>query len=338
MILRLEKLSIFPSLSPQTIMSSRGNTNPAPSESGAGAQSGPHTFTNADLATPSTNAPNNPTNSTANADADGVPDDPPPPYTEVADGTTEVSADANFQRPFVALNQHAATPQAAPPPGPPPPQQHYFPPAGPPPMPTRPPAMPPRPNNNSGSSMLYPSSSNSSVGSGKASRVNSSSTYPGARQNTYGGAGASGAGFPPPPPGPPPPQRQQYGAPLQQRAQVPWVYPPGYWCPKCNNTGIKLKNGLSCQDCYGRFAHQHANIYQTPGSGGSYLAPVPMQPRQPMMAGRKVSHLGPSPVVVQPGDPRIGGMLCGRCRGRGLIWDFLSETTCPTCRGVGRLF
>lgn len=254
----------------------------------------------------------------------GVPNEPPPPYTEVADPLTERTAEANYQRPYAALNQSQSNP---PPPGPPPgpptaqgsyspgfssgsfspapqPGTHYYPP--PPPRPQQPYSPP-----SSASPPLPPRRPDE-----KSNRPpSSSSTYPGNRANTYGAATASSSAYPPPPP--------------VERPQVPWVYPPNYWCPKCHNTGRKLKNGKSCQDCYARFARQHVPVvHQIPLFGSGFLSRGP---------STTVIGNGPS-VVVQPGDPRIGGTLCGRCRGRGLIYDFLGDYTCPTCKGVGRLF
>jgi len=51
------------------------------------------------------------------------------------------------------------------------------------------------------------------------------------------------------------------------------------------------------------------------------------------------SALPPGATVVRPGDPRIGGNLCWRCGGSGLI-SFLifDQTTCTVCSGVGRTF
>ena len=211
-------------------------------------------------------------NSRANTYEDAeTPNEPPPPYTEVA-SPSEVVTEANFNRPFAALNQTTPSRNSAP--G----QAPYRPPQAPQ-MPPQPPQMPPRPPQN---------------------RPPSNSSYPGNRQNTY--------------------SRQSSGS----RPQVPWVYPQGYWCPKCNNTGRKLKNGLSCQDCYGRFAHQNASVYR---SYPTYNYPTYNYPAQPNAA----------PLVLSPGDPRIGGTLCGRCRGRGLLDDLLGEYTCTTCKGIGRL-
>lgn len=44
-----------------------------------------------------------------------------------------------------------------------------------------------------------------------------------------------------------------------------------------------------------------------------------------------------APMQVQPGDPRIGGILCGRCRGSGRVMVFLDEELCPVCLGLGRI-
>lgn len=153
-----------------------------------------------------------------------------------------------------------------------------------------------------------------------------------------------------PPPRPPPgnyPGSHAYNStynggqrPPRGNPNVPFHYPPGYHCRKCNNTGVKLKNGLSCQDCYSRFARQRnvqvmnqpsPSNYFAPFGGGRFSSP-------PQIATGPPGGSGP-PRVVRPGDPSIGGVLCGHCRGRGLVTEFIfDEATCPTCRGVGRLF
>ena len=48
----------------------------------------------------------------------------------------------------------------------------------------------------------------------------------------------------------------------------------------------------------------------------------------------------PPPVVLRPGDPRIGGQPCHNCFGSGRTFGFLllSERTCSACGGTGRLF
>lgn len=235
------------------------------------------------------------------------PSDPPPPYTEIADPGSEITTDANFQRPYVALNQHIQPTQIQSSDSGPISSQSF---STVPQMPQRPPQPPERQSEPS----TYPTRSSN----GKQS----SSSYPGTISSTY-------------------PQWNNFSPPetnqrLQGPPNVPWTYPEGYWCPKCRNTGIKIKNGLSCQDCYGRFAKQHANIYNN-----SYYNQGPIS--TPWYGGlhstsqRFVPASSP-PIVVSPGDPRIGGILCGRCRGRGTIYDLLGSFTCTTCRGVGRLF
>jgi hypothetical protein len=134
---------------------------------------------------------------------------------------------------------------------------------------------------------------------------------------------------------------------------VPWVYPRGYWCKKCHNTGVKLKNGLSCQDCYSRFARQNSNVQYVPppqvmSYGWSPLGPLGYGGYGGYGYGGYggygyrptttiITPVGPPGRVVQPGDPSIGGILCGNCRGRGQLYDLLGDYPCGTCRGIGRL-
>lgn len=146
--------------------------------------------------------------------------------------------------------------------------------------------------------------------------------------------------------------------------QLPFKYPKKYLCEKCNNTGKKVKNGKTCQDCYERFAPR--NSYQSMSSynsspfdffGGTQTLTtyVPAQPSYhpmgpqmgmgpPMMGGYAPMGYGPppphppgAPIRVNPGDPRIGGVLCGRCRGSGMVHFLLDEELCPVCQGVGRI-
>lgn len=106
--------------------------------------------------------------------------------------------------------------------------------------------------------------------------------------------------------------------------RLSFKYPPGFICEKCRNTGSKLKNGKSCQDCYLRF-HTRNQVRQTYGGWGTQQIFSP-----PVLGG------GP-PVQVLPGDPRLGGVVCGRCRGSGLVTFFLDQEPCPLCGGLGRL-
>lgn len=66
--------------------------------------------------------------------------------------------------------------------------------------------------------------------------------------------------------------------------------------------------------------------------------PPPRHPPPPMNHGPP--SRGPStPLVLQPGDPRIGGKPCWNCSGTGRTLGFLlmSDRICDTCHGIGRL-
>lgn len=109
---------------------------------------------------------------------------------------------------------------------------------------------------------------------------------------------------------------------------LPFRYPKRFLCEKCVNTGSKLKNGLTCQDCYARFAPRN-NVTAT-YSGGGFLGPSFPPPFMP--------NLGPGGAIrVPPGDPRLGGILCGNCRGSGQVYFLLDLELCPVCGGLGRL-
>lgn len=125
--------------------------------------------------------------------------------------------------------------------------------------------------------------------------------------------------------------------------RLPFKYPDGFHCPKCRNTGVKIKTGKSCRSCYAKFATQRpeVQIYNPPlqssdntktRSVTKFLTPTPRS--GPMLVG----YADSTPVVVVPGDPSIGGVECGRCRGTGVTkGDVLFQETCKTCRGLGRL-
>lgn len=131
---------------------------------------------------------------------------------------------------------------------------------------------------------------------------------------------------------------------------LPFKYPRKFVCEKCWNTGIKRKNGKSCQDCYVRFAPR--NSYQlTQSPWVNEIMPLPPQPNfggvgawGPPSGGFAPGFPGPVPAPVSgmpmrvpPGDPRLGGTLCGRCRGRGTTLFFLDEELCTVCGGLGRI-
>lgn len=166
-----------------------------------------------------------------------------------------------------------------------------------------PPPRPPRPSKNSSSGGAYGNSSSSSHSNGKARP-----------QGSYNNV-----------------SRPPVAPPTSNSRPIPWVYPTGFYCDKCHNTGYKIKNGHSCKSCWKRFANQQnvsyvSNPYYAP------QAPIPM-PMQPFMAPQQ----GVRPLMVRPGDPRLGGVLCGVCRGTGRTRFLLDEDLCTTCNGIGRI-
>lgn len=235
-------------------------------------------------------------------------DDAPPPYTPVADPNFERTADVNYSAPYVAQGQASRPPQAE-----------------------IPPTMPPRPQQ-AGS---HTGGHNSQTPFPPPPQRLQSQRLQGGNPG-FPGAGTYNYGKQSQQPSYPPAPSSQRPAP--SRPNVPWTYPPGYYCYKCDNTGIKLKNGKQCQDCYGRFARQHASVRMAPPM--PMYMPGSLRSLMPGFGGTTTTTVyggGPPPLVLQPGDPRIGGIQCGRCRGRGLVGDLLGEYNCPTCGGVGRL-
>lgn len=119
-------------------------------------------------------------------------------------------------------------------------------------------------------------------------------------------------------------QFQQHQYPNQYTGQypnhagpsAPFNYPPGFICHKCRNTGMKLHNGQPCGTCERAFGRQ---------TGQVYMAPYGMTPA--------------NGVTYMAGDPRIGGRLCGNCKGGGIRSSLFGmvEEQCYVCRGVGRI-
>lgn len=172
---------------------------------------------------------------------------------------------------------------------------------------------------------------------------------------------------PPAPPRPPhrpeesaaPPRRHSTSASSRPSSSLPWRYPQGFYCRKCGNTGYKIKSGKSCRSCWRRFApanpisgqrtqplpsQGHSSWYSNPSNFASPFAmappPAPTMTTTTFMPPGKGSA-GPMgsrpPLIVKPGDPRLGGILCGECRGSGRVSFFLDEDLCPLCRGLGRI-
>lgn len=120
---------------------------------------------------------------------------------------------------------------------------------------------------------------------------------------------------------------------------LPFKYPKGFICEKCYNRGIKVKNGKTCKDCYARFAPRNNYTINPPGVSGPFMGP-PSQPlvlpQPPFMPGG-FPPAPQMPMRVPPGDPRLGGTLCGNCRGTGQVWFFLDSELCHVCGGLGRI-
>ncbi|KAH3687283.1 hypothetical protein WICPIJ_001745 [Wickerhamomyces pijperi] len=171
---------------------------------------------------------------------------------------------------------------------------------------------------------------------------------------------------PPPPPRPAPaPQQQssyQESQPMwssrppeptpynQQSSNLPWRYPARYFCNKCKNTGYKFKDGQrtnkSCKDCWSKFAKNNAVFTQNTTTTASNYQPMPQfmpmpipmpMPMQPMPMPMPQPMMQLPPRVVRPGDPSIGGVLCGVCRGSGRIYGLFDDSLCQNCFGVGRI-
>lgn len=86
---------------------------------------------------------------------------------------------------------------------------------------------------------------------------------------------------------------------------------------------------------------QQAYVHPGPAPVSAWGAPPP----GPYRVGPTIDwyHARPPPgaVVVMPGDPRIGGVLCPQCGGSGSrsdLWSlFFSEAECERCSGTGRI-
>lgn len=109
------------------------------------------------------------------------------------------------------------------------------------------------------------------------------------------------------------------------RPELPLNFPPGFVCSKCKNTGYKNPS-KTCKDCWEQHGPRN-NPIRSSGYGPQRLV-VPAPYGQPAMG---------MPARLPPGDPRLGGVLCGRCRGLGLTHFFLDEELCRVCLGLGRI-
>lgn len=132
--------------------------------------------------------------------------------------------------------------------------------------------------------------------------------------------------------------------PINPNPYLPWSYPASYRCAKCENTGYKTKNGHPCKKCWKEFRPK-----TVPPSTKAELERLVKHKPQPKPINSNVVKLPPGtmaysrnpmtsqPLMVQPGDPRIGGVLCPKCNGRGLVHFFLDLERCTKCNGLGRI-
>ncbi|CDK26419.1 unnamed protein product [Kuraishia capsulata CBS 1993] len=123
---------------------------------------------------------------------------------------------------------------------------------------------------------------------------------------------------------------------------LPWRYPKDFFCKKCRNTGYKMGSPeKKCKRCWKQFEPKPKPIvYKRPPSN---VVPLPPGARivSPMPMGMPLSGAPGAPMrpmVVHPGHPSIGGVLCQNCGGRGIVSFFLDQETCRTCGGIGRVF
>ncbi|KAF8917546.1 hypothetical protein CPB85DRAFT_1374086 [Mucidula mucida] len=139
------------------------------------------------------------------------------------------------------------------------------------------------------------------------------------------------------------------------------VYPAGYECYKCHNIGYKQNDpSHPCRKCWQKYAKSFTGAltyssFEVNAPGRDTLQrPLPVlppphlnrppPPQPPWQRGPTIMpvngypHAQQNSIVYSPGDPRIGGRLCWRCDGRGLVSLLFLEDSCPVCGGIGRLF
>jgi hypothetical protein len=81
-------------------------------------------------------------------------------------------------------------------------------------------------------------------------------------------------------------------------------------------------------------------MFDPPGAfQGPPFPPQPgFSPSPPFIHGVSPGH-PTNAVVYKAGDPRIGGILCWQCDGKGYVsFLFLDRSNCEVCGGVGRTF
>ncbi|GAA6019097.1 hypothetical protein JCM8202_000677 [Rhodotorula sphaerocarpa] len=145
------------------------------------------------------------------------------------------------------------------------------------------------------------------------------------------------------------------------------VYPVGKdTCWKCSNTGYKPFDPASgyrgddpnhpCRNCWKKYGRPYTAAMRiglenpTSPVPPNYQRPLRLlqtpadRPTAPNVIGTTSGipyvPLDTNTIVVRPGDPRIGGILCRKCSGTGLMMGpfIFDETSCDRCNGAGRVF
>ncbi|KAH9470677.1 hypothetical protein Pst134EA_004601 [Puccinia striiformis f. sp. tritici] len=144
------------------------------------------------------------------------------------------------------------------------------------------------------------------------------------------------------------------GRPLLYENRIlvyPYVNGTAYFCPKCCNTGFKgfdpnrpcrKKQFLAEKQCWTKYGKSWSVVRLSPMTtpSSTYTLQRPLPPNDVVVT--------PPPLVVRPGDPRIGGRLCLNCNGSGQKIEELTlfnvftggpnQEVCYSCRGTGRIF
>jgi hypothetical protein len=115
-----------------------------------------------------------------------------------------------------------------------------------------------------------------------------------------------------------------------------------------------------CRRCWNKYARLFsgplAYSFSSNSSDGDFQRPLPppvhgpttfdppgvyqrhLFPPQPTGFGPPLPIGPPNPVVYTAGDPRIGGVLCWVCGGKGRLNLLILNVDCEVCNGVGRTF
>ncbi|KAG7660900.1 uncharacterized protein J8A68_005575 [[Candida] subhashii] len=122
---------------------------------------------------------------------------------------------------------------------------------------------------------------------------------------------------------------------------LPFKFPRNYYCKKCNNTGYKKKNGATCKECWALYSPRNnyssvRTTYQPSYFGSTTFIPAGNGFMNTSVMSTTTTTMAP-PMRVPPGDPRLGGVVCGNCRGSGMVRFLLDMELCPVCAGLGRL-